>query len=73
MSTYKKPTINANDLIDLGYKPYQAKNLVRQAKQIMVNDGHPYYNNKRLAVVPRRTVEQILGFSLDGRNDFNED
>ena len=57
-------TICKDDLINLGYKNYQAISLIRQAKAIMVQKGCPYYNNKRLGRVPRDVVESILGVSL---------
>ena len=57
-------TICKEDLIEIGYKNYQAVTLIRQAKAIMVQKGCPYYNNKRLARVPREVVESILGVPL---------
>ncbi|AQS08315.1 hypothetical protein CLOBY_03870 [Clostridium saccharobutylicum] len=57
-------TICKDDLIEMGYKKYQAISLIREAKAIMVQKGCPYYNNKRLGRVPRRVVEEILGVSL---------
>ena len=58
-------TICKDDLIEMGYKKYQAISLIREAKAIMVHQkGCPYYNNKRLGRVPRKVVEEILGVSL---------
>lgn len=57
-------TICKDDLIEMGYKKYQAISLIRVAKAIMVQKGCPYYNNKRLGRVPREAVESILGVSL---------
>lgn len=57
-------TICKDDLIEIGYKKYQAISLIRQAKAIMVEEGCAYYNNKRLGRVPRHVVENILGVSL---------
>jgi len=57
-------TICKDDLIEIGYKKYQAITLIRMAKTIMVQRGCPYYNNKRLGRVPRHVVESILGVSL---------
>ncbi|APH16087.1 hypothetical protein NPD5_2599 [Clostridium sporogenes] len=59
-------TICKDDLIEMGYKKYQAISLIRQAKAIMVHQkGCPYYNNKRLGRVPREVVEEILGVSFE--------
>lgn len=63
-----KSTICKNDLLSLGYKPYTAMMIIRQAKQIMVQKGYPFYNNKRLGHVPRNVVEEIIGVSLEGEN-----
>ncbi|MFR6600987.1 MAG: DUF3173 family protein [Enterococcus italicus] len=40
-----------------------------EAKILMVNKGYPYYNNKRLGVVPRQVVEEIIGIPLLARNE----
>lgn len=60
-----KNMISKKDLENLGFKTNQAVGIIRQAKIIMVNDGFPYYNNKRVGVVPRQTVEKIIGVPLD--------
>lgn len=57
-------TINKQDLIELGYKKHTAESIIRQAKQIMVQQGYVFYNNRRLGRVPTCTVENILGISL---------
>ncbi|MGX7417863.1 DUF3173 domain-containing protein [Carnobacterium gallinarum] len=53
-----------NDLMGLGYPKYTSIKIIRQAKQIMVQQGYPFYNNKRLGRVPKETVESILGCEL---------
>ena len=58
-------TITKDDLVNFGYKEHTATDLIRQAKQVMISKGYPIYNNRRLGRVPRETVEQILGVSLD--------
>lgn len=57
-------TICKQDLIELGYKEHTARNLICQAKTIMVQKGYPFYNNKRLGRVPTHVVESILGVNL---------
>lgn len=61
-----KSTICKSDLLTLGYRPYTATVIIRQAKHIMVQRGYPFYNNKRLGYVPRDVVEEIIGVSLKG-------
>jgi hypothetical protein len=58
-------TVTKNDLINLGYPKYTSIKIIRQAKQIMVQQGYPFYNNKRLGRVPKETVESILGCELE--------
>lgn len=66
-------TVCKDDLIAMGYKKYQAISLIREAKAIMVQKGHPYYNNKRLSRVPREVIEEILGVSFEmEKSDINE-
>ena len=59
-----KQTMNKEDLIKMGYNPYTAVSIIRQAKQIMVQKGYAFYNNRRLGHVPISAVEEILGVSL---------
>ncbi|MBK0348068.1 DUF3173 domain-containing protein [Aerococcaceae bacterium zg-ZJ1578] len=60
----KNTTINKNDLVKLGYTEHTAISIIRQAKQIMVQQGYAFYNNRRLGRVPVSSVEAILGISL---------
>ena len=49
------------DLQNLGYGVSQSSDIIRKAKRYMVNQGHGYYDNRRLGRVPVKTVEKILG------------
>jgi hypothetical protein len=60
--------VTKDDLINAGFSKYTAINIIRQAKQIMVQRGYPFYNNKRLGRVPKETVESILGCGLGLEN-----
>ena len=53
----------------MGYKPSQARTIIRITKNNMVKAGYGLYNNKRLGVVPVKAVEQITGLSLHKRKD----
>lgn len=57
--------INKDDLMKLGFPKYTAIRIIRQSKEIMVKQGYPFYNNKRLGRVPKETVETILGCELE--------
>lgn len=66
-----KRTINAEELMSLGFTKYQSREVIRQAKEIMVSKGYTLYNNKRLSIAPKDIVAEIIGFSLTGE-DSNE-
>ena len=68
-----KQTMNKEDLINLGYNPYTAVSIIRQAKQIMVQKGYAFYKNRRLGHVPIVAVEEILGISLLLNNEEDND
>ncbi|MFK4953952.1 DUF3173 family protein [Lactococcus garvieae] len=58
--------IQYQDLVDLGYTIGTSRSLIRQAKQVMINKGFTFYDNKRLGTVPLEIVEEILGVTLYG-------
>ncbi|BDM76552.1 DUF3173 domain-containing protein [Lactococcus garvieae] len=58
--------IQYKDLVDLGYTIGTSRSLIRQAKQVMINKGFTFYDNKRLGTVPLEIVEEILGVTLYG-------
>ncbi|WP_092988105.1 DUF3173 domain-containing protein [Lacicoccus qingdaonensis] len=57
-------TITRKDLIALGYGPSFARDIIRQAKHLMVQRGYGFYNTKKLGRVPVEAVEEILGVKL---------
>lgn len=57
--------VTKDDLMELGYSKYTSIRIIRQAKKMMVQQGYPFYNNKRLGRVPKMTVESILGCELE--------
>ncbi|MBD5429851.1 DUF3173 family protein [Lactobacillus sp.] len=64
-----KKLMGFNDVVKLGYKPSQAREIIRTAKKKMVDAGYELYNNKRLGVVPVKVVEEITGLSLLEKGD----
>lgn len=64
-----KATMNYQDVIDLGYKPYEARRIIRLAKDYMVQSGFPLYNNKRMGVVPIKAITKITGVPLCEKKD----
>ena len=55
-----------DDLIKLRYKKHTAISIIQAVKQDLVyNKGIPFYNNRRLGLVPRERVENLIGVNLD--------
>ena len=58
--------VTKEELIRMGFRPNQAKNILHEARQIMVRNGKKYWDNPRLQVEPRAIIEDvILGIPLD--------
>lgn len=61
-------TVTKKDLIELGYGSSFATDIIRQAKQLMIDKGHSYYQSRKLDRVPVTAVEEILGITLLNSN-----
>ncbi|MBC1227215.1 DUF3173 family protein [Listeria booriae] len=66
-------TITRADLIKMGYGPSVSRNIIKHAKEKLVNDGFFYYDNPRLGRVPLSVVEEILGLNLKFNIHFAKD
>lgn len=64
MSIQLNNVIQYKDLVELGYTVGTARSVIKQAKQIMINKGFSFYDNKRLGTVPLEVVEEILGTKI---------
>ena len=62
-------TVTKDDLIALGYPKSTAQSIIRQAKVMLVAEGKTLYLNKRLGVVPRQQVEEIIGVKIGNLNE----
>lgn len=62
---FMQTTVNKKDLEQLGFKPSVASRIIRESKCLMVQKGFSFYDNSKLGLVPRKAVEEILGFHLD--------
>jgi conserved hypothetical protein len=58
--------ISDKDLVALGYKEATAKVIIHQARDLLVSRGFEFYNRKRLMIVPKAIVSEILGVELNG-------
>ena len=57
-------TVTKSNLIALGYGPSFAADIIREAKKLMVEKGHTYYQSRKLDRVPKEAVEELLGIKL---------
>lgn len=55
-----KKVMNCQDLCDLGYPQNQARRIIRQAKRNLVQQGYPFYNGKRVGLVPTAAIADII-------------
>ena len=53
--------ISNKELIEMGYRPHTANDIIHQARELLVSRGYTFYNRKRLMVVPKSDVNEILG------------
>ena len=57
-------TVTKKDLIALVYGPSFSADIIKQAKNIMIERGHTYYQSRKLDRVPKEAVEELLGIKL---------
>ena len=48
--------ISNKELIEMGYRPHTANDIIHQARELLVSRGYTFYNRKRLMVVPKSVV-----------------
>lgn len=56
--------ITIKDLEEMGFRPSTANSIIRQSRDLMVSKGYTFYDRKRLMVVPRKAVNEVLGMEL---------
>ena len=42
--------ISNKELIEMGYRPHTANDIIHQARELLVSRGYTFYNRKRLLV-----------------------
>ena len=57
-------TVTKRDLIELGYGPSFAADIIKKAKELMVEKGHTYYQSRKL-----EAVEELLGITLPDKQE----
>ena len=64
-------TISKDEIMkQTGYSFAVSARIIREAKMTMVEQGYPFYANKRLNRVPLDVVNQMLGYELQGSESF---
>ena len=70
----QSPVVTKEELVNIGFRPNQAKTILHEARQIMVRNGKKYWANPRLQVAPRAIIEDvILGIPLDKGDNNGSD
>ncbi|MBO6438781.1 DUF3173 domain-containing protein [Enterococcus faecalis] len=65
MSICFETMIGCKDLIDLGFKPYQAKQIMKQCKEYLVKvEGIDFYYNRQVDIVPARIIEKLFNIQM---------
>ena len=57
-------TISNKELVQLGYRKATADAIIHEARELLVSRGYKFYERKRLMVVPRNSVSEVLGMEL---------
>ncbi len=57
--------VSSKDLIEIGFKPYQAKQIIRDCKEYLAKiEGIDLYYNRQVSVVPARVVEKLFKIKI---------
>ncbi len=56
--------ITNKDLVDMGYRPSTANHIIHLARDLLVARGFSFYGRKRMMVVPKKIVEEVIGSEL---------
>jgi hypothetical protein len=59
--------VNCKELVELGFKPYQAKQIIRECKEYLAQvEGIDFYYNRQVSIVPARVVEKLFDIQVSG-------
>lgn len=61
--------VDYRKLMELGLKEHTARNVIKEAKIKLVQEGFIFYENQRCGVVPIEQVENILGVRFKGEKE----
>lgn len=73
MNRYYDSPVHRREVYDYCYKKRSdcigvwssfSADIIKQAKNLMIERGHTYYQSRKLDRVPKEAVEEILGIKL---------
>ena len=56
--------MSKKDLVALGYGNSFAADILKRAKEQMIEKGYVFYQSRKIDRVPTKAVEEILGITL---------
>uniref|UniRef100_UPI00403F676F DUF3173 family protein n=1 Tax=Candidatus Enterococcus willemsii TaxID=1857215 RepID=UPI00403F676F len=60
--------VSRKDLINMGFRPNQAYQMLKEAKEFLVMvEGVDFYNNRQISVVPARVIEKLFHLKISKR------
>ena len=56
--------ISDKDLMSMGYSNTTAQRIIKKSRELLVERGYSFYDRKRLMIVPKSVVSEILGVQI---------
>jgi conserved hypothetical protein len=56
--------ISDKELMDMGYNKATAQRIIKESRELLVTRGFTFYDRKRLMIVPKAIVAEILGVQV---------
>lgn len=57
-------TVTKDDLVALGFSEGTSRQIIRKGKLVLIEQGFPIYNNKRIGTIPATIVEELLNIKF---------
>lgn len=58
-------TVAKEDVVKLGFKPYQSERVIREAKILLVQRGYLFYKGSKVRRVPKNIAEEMLNVKFE--------
>ena len=56
--------ISDKELMSMGYNKATAQRIIKESRKLLVKRGFTFYDRKRLMIVPKKVVAEILGVQV---------